>query len=110
MALAYGGALTGTILSIIASVMTPTLGALFTLLVVSPIRDIRTNQNTLRTISVRNGDRIGEIRVIVDGLDGQMNLLRAEMRAMHAELLDVRMSPVTKFVRRFTHGKANVSK
>lgn len=89
----FGGLLSGTILGIIASIMTPTLGALFTMSVIQPIREIKSAQKTisegqdeLTTVMVKNGEKIGEIRVLVDG---QMTELRDEIKALHSTNMEL---------------------
>jgi len=78
----FGGKLTTTLVGVIVSIMAPTLGGLFTLIVVNPLREMKKEQNTLRSITIQNGQKIGEIRVLVDGMlvdGGELTKLRNDI-------------------------------
>jgi hypothetical protein len=67
LALKYGDGLTVSIIGVLASILTPALGAMVTLLIVTPLRQFKNDAAAIKDGTDANGEKIDEVHGLVDG-------------------------------------------
>jgi hypothetical protein len=81
LAIRYGGSLSTTLLGIIASILAPTLAALFAMVVVNPLREIKAVALDTQAGMNANANALHEVKELVNG---QMTALREELKRLNS--------------------------
>lgn len=89
LAVLYTDGMSGAIISIVASVLTPALGAMVTLIFVAPLRAIRKDTQEIREMSTEHGGKIAHVELLVDSRVASVTLELDEMRASTQKLLAI---------------------